>query len=250
MWRIGGILGGTRGSQSDDSALHGFVAARPGGPEPGLTEAEIAVCSFPDPCAQFEGELDRSYHEVMPELMFGRSGEDGSVSWFGVQGFFGTLEETTLNRVFRLTGSPLDRTTTTDLDGDATGILLAFQHERPLASGARLLLGAGFGSTRIEATGLSLDPAVPTSAKPVSGTFDGVRAQLSVGVDYPLRENLTLGAVARADYWSDQPRINLGWRHPPCTPTLCSPPSRIGNFNLVGDPYLSLSIGVALTWRM
>lgn len=251
MWRIGGVLSGTDGSQTDNSRLYYVVAARPGGPEPGGIEGEIRVCPYPDPCVQFEGELDRSYHEVMPELMFGRTRGDGSTLWFGVQGFVGTLEESTSNRATALNISqPLDRTTTTDMDGDATGLLVAVQHERPLASGAMLLLGGGLGPYRIEATGLSVDPAVPLSAKPVSGSFDGVRAQLSVGIDYPLRDNLTLGAIARADYWSDQPRIKADWSAAPCTPLLCEPPRARGNFNLSSDPYLSLSVGVALTWRM
>lgn len=250
--RVGGILSGLDGSSSEYTPLYYLVAARPGGPEPGLPEAEISVCPFPDPCITFDGEVSRSYHEVMPELMVGRAGADGSMSWFGLQGFSGRLDEQTSNRAFRDASGPgaLDRTTLTDLDADAAGLLLAFQHERTLESGLNLFVGGGIGRYEFDASAISLDPAVPSSAKPVSDTFDGTRAQLAVGLEKPMGKGMTLGATVRADYWTNQPRIEMDWSTPPCSPTLCSPPSETGNFNLTSDPLLSISVGVSLTWRM
>jgi len=246
------VLSGLDGSSSETSPLYYLVAARPGGPDPLLPEAEIFVCAFPAPCATFDGAVEQSYHEVMPEVMFGRAGADGSMSWFGLQGFSGRLDEQTSNRAYRLAseGFPFDRTTQTDLDADATGLMLAFQHERTLQSGLNLFVGAGIGGYEFDASGTSLDPDVPAGEKPVAGSFEGTRAQFSVGLEKPLGKGLTLGATVRADYWTDQPRIQLDWTTPPCSPSLCSLPSQSGNFTLTSDDVLSVSVGVSLTLRM
>ena len=248
LMRIGGIFSGQEGSTHEDAALYGFVVVRPGGPDPALPEAEIVICPFPNSCGRFAGDLDRSYHEVMPELMFGRAGEGGRMSWIGLQGFSGQFQEQTSNTIQYLPPfGPFAMTTTTDLAADAKGFVLAFQHERPMASGATVFPGGGLGTYTMDASGVSMDIAVPSSAKPVGGSFDGTRAQLAVGIEYPVRELLTIGATLRADSWSAQPRINMGWNDGACSPSLCEPPSRNGNFNLVTDPLMSLSVGVSLT---
>lgn len=250
--RLGGILSGQQGTSNETTPVYYIITARPGGPEPEKPEAEIRVCSFPDPCAIFEGEFSRSYREVMPELMFGRDGAGGTMTWIGLQGFSGTLSENTSNQGYSVPGAnyTFDRTTLTELDADVTGLMLAVQQERPLASGMTLLLGAGLGRYNGDATGLSIDPAVPLSAKPVSGSFDGTRAQLSVGIEKPIRKGMSLGASVRADYWSDQPRIQMDWSEPPCSPTICEPPKGTGNFNLTTDPFTTLTFGLSLTFRM
>lgn len=128
--------------------------------------------------------------------------------------------------------------------------MLAVQHERPLKSGMQLVLGAGLGRYTVDAWGFSVDPALPGNAKAVSGSFDGTRAQLSVGVEKPIGKGLTLGATVRADCWTDQPRIGKDRATPPCSPAICEPPSGNGNFDLVSDPLLSLIFGVSPTLRM
>lgn len=249
--RIGGVFSGIDGTSSETTPVHYVVVAGHGGPGNAPPVAEIRVCSFPDPCSIFEGELSRSYREVMPEVMFGHDGADGSMTWVGLQGFSGQLTENTSNRVYDIPpGFPFDRTTLTELDADATGVMLAVQHERPLKSGMNLFLGAGLGRYSMDATGFSVDPALPANAKSVSGSFDGTRAQLSVGIEKPVGKGLSLGATVRADYWTDQPRVQMDWTTPPCTPSLCNPPSRIGNFSLTSDPMLSVTVGVSLTLRM
>lgn len=248
--RVGGILSGADGSSHEETLIYGGVFTRPGGAEPALPEGEIIVCSFPNPCATFKGDLDRSYREIMPELMFGRDGANGATTWIGLQGFSGDLTEHSVNYSERLAPAPLlPRTTITDMQADTTGILLAVQQSRPLDSGMVLLLGAGLGTYRIDATGYSLDPTVPAKRKDVAGNFDGVRAQLMVGVEKPLSDRLSIGATVRADHWTDQPRIKMDWSQPECNPTLCSPPARDGNFNLETDPFTSLTFGISLTMR-
>jgi len=104
------------------------------------------------------------------------------------------------------------------------GVMLVVQHERPLKSGRQLVLGAGLGRNTVDASGLSVDPALHGNAKAVSGSYDGTR-QLSVGVEKPIGKGLTLGATVRADYWTDQPRIGMDRATPPCSPAICGPPS-------------------------
>lgn len=251
--RLGGILAGVSGTSNETTPLYAYVASGPGGADPSLPLAEISICqsSYPDPCAIFEGELTRSYHEVMPEVMFGRDGADGATTWVGLQGFAGKLQEDTSSRAYRLPPlSPADRTTLTGLDADVTGLMLAAQHERKLPSGLTLLMGAGLGRYETEATGFSVDPALPANEKSVAASFDGTRIQLMVGVDKPLNDRLTLGATLRADHWTDAPRIKMDWEQGFCTPSLCEPPARDGNFNLATDPFTTLTVGLALTWRM
>lgn len=249
--RVGGILSGTDGSSHEETPIYAGVFTRPGGAEPALPEGEIIVCSFPDPCATFKGDLDRSYHEIMPELMFGRDGANGTTTWVGLQGFSGDLSEHSVNNSERLAPAPPQpRTTITDMQADTTGILLAVQQSRPLDSGMLLLLGAGLGTYRINATGFTDYLESPGHRKDVTGEFDGVRAQLMVGVEKPLSDRLTIGATVRADHWSDQPRIKMDWDEPQCNPSLCEPPKRDGNFNLETDPFTSLTFGLALTWRL
>lgn len=250
--RVGGILSGQSGTSNETTPVYYIVTAIPGGPDPAPPVSEIRNCSFPNPCAIFEGELSRSYHEVMPELMFGRDAADGAMTWVGLQGFAGRLSEDAANRGYSVPDAlfPFDTTTLTEIDADVKGLLLAVQHERPLASGATLVIGAGLGRYQGDATGLSLNPANLASEMPVSGTFDGTRAQLSVGFEKPVGKGMTLGATIRADYWTDQPRIRLDWTEPPCAPSVCDPPTRSGNFDLVTDPVLNLTLGVSLTFRM
>ena len=250
--RLGGILSGLSGTSHETTPVYYLISARPGGPEPSPPEAEIRVCQFPNPCAVFEGELSRSYHEVMPELMFGREGAAGTMTWLGLKGFSGQFSEDTSNSARNVPGANFvfSRTTLTELDADISGMMLTVEQERKLASGMTLLLGAGLGRYDGDATGLSVDPNAPLGAKPVSGSFDGTRAQLSVGFEKPIRKGMSLGATIRADYWSDQPRIQTDWGEAPCTPSICEPPARTGNFDLTTDPYLSLSVGLSLTFRM
>lgn len=227
-----------------------MVSSQPGDPADDRILGEIRVCDLLTSCATFDGKIDRSYHEVMPEVMFGRSGADGSTSWFGLQGFVGQLDEQTSNRGFAPAPSAFDTTTLTDLDAEATGLMLAFQHERPLKSGLTLFVGAGLGQYEFDTTGFSINPDRPGNAKTVTGKVDGTRAQFAIGVEKPMGKGLTLGAMIRADYWTDQPRIEADWSTPPCSPSLCSPPSATGNFTLTSDDVLNLSVGVSLTWRM
>lgn len=249
--RLGGILSGIDGSSHEETPIYAGVYTRPGGAEPALPEGEIIICSFPNPCATFTGDLDRSYREVMPEIMFGRDGANGATTWIGLQGFSGDLSEHAINYSERLAPAPLfPRTTITDMQADTTGMMLAVQQDRKLASGITLLLGAGLGTYRIDASGYSVDPTVPANRKDVAGEFDGVRAQLMVGVEKPLSDRLTIGATVRADHWTDQPRIKMDWGQPTCNPSICEPPSRDGNFNLTTDPFTTLTVGVALTLRM
>lgn len=250
--RLGGILSGQSGRSSETTPVHYIVTAGPGGPDPAPPVAEIRVCPFPNPCAIFEGELSRTYREVMPELMLGRDGAGGTTTWVGMQGFAGELSEDTMNRAHNLPGAPFpfDRSVRTELDADVSGFMLAARRDRQLASGMTLLVGAGLGRYHGEASGLSLDPANPGGAKSISGSFDGTRAQLTLGVEKPVSKGMTLGATVRADYWTDQPRIRMDWSEPPCTPTICEPPARSGNFDLATDPALNLTFGLALTWRM
>ncbi|OYX24329.1 MAG: hypothetical protein B7Z10_09335 [Rhodobacterales bacterium 32-66-7] len=250
--RVGGILSGLDGSSSEVSPIYYLVAAQPGGPGDEPILGQIRVCAFPDPCATFDGKIDRSYTELMPEVMVGRNGADGSTSWFGLQGFSGRLDEATSNRAFRLApaSAPFDTTTTTDLDADVTGFMLAFQHERTLKSGLELFVGAGLGRYEFDTTGTTTDTDTPANAKTVSGTVDGTRAQFAIGLEKPMGKGLTLGAMIRADYWTDQPRIQADWSTPPCSPTLCAPPGATGNFTLNSADQLSISVGVSLTLRM
>ena len=246
--RIGGILSGLDGSSAEVSPVHAFVYARPAGPD--QPEGEIGICSFPSPCRQFVGDLDRSYHEILPELMFGRDGGGGAMHWFGLQGFAGTLNERAFSSIEPLSGPGLVRTTVTELSAKSRGVMLAWQHERPLASGMTLLLGAGLGTYRIDADGLALVPDNPGRATPSSGSFDGVRAQFMVGLEKPLSDRLTLGATLRADHWTDQPRVTLDWIQGDCNPTVCEPPGREGNFDLSADPFSAVSLGLTLTLRL
>lgn len=249
--RLGGILSGADGSSHQVTPIYAGVFTRPGGAEPALPEGEIIICSFPNPCATFVGDLDRSYREVMPEIMFGRDGANGATTWIGLQGFSGDLSEHSVNFTERLASAPpLTRTTITDMQADTTGMMLAVQQDRPLVSGMTLLLGAGLGTYRIDASGYSIDPTLPANRKDVADEFDGVRVQLMVGVEKPLSDRLTIGATLRADHWSDQPRIKMDWGQPTCNPSICEPPSRDGNFNLATDPFTSVTFGLSLTLRM
>jgi len=63
-------------------------------------------------------------------------------------------------------------------------------------------------------------------------------------------KGLTLGAMIRADYWTDRPRIQADWSSPICSSTLCDVPTQTGNFTLTSDDVLNLSVGVSLTMRI
>ena len=78
----------------------------------------------------------------------------------------------------------------------------------------------------------------PTNSKTVSGNLDGTRAQFAIGVEKPIGKGLTLGAVIRADYRTDQPRIQADGSTPPYSPSLCGPSGPIGNFTLTSDDLL------------
>lgn len=249
LLRLGAVVNGVERSSDVNAPVYAFVMAQPNGPDPNNPLGYISICTFPDPCAGYQGALDRSYSEIMPLISFGRRTASGATNWFGLQGFSGQLDESTSNRAY-LYDSLVDLTTETDLAADTTGFLLTFQHERPLASGATLFAGARLGTYKMDVTGASRIPDNLASERPVSGSIDGTRAQLSVGVEYPVRKGMTLGATVRADYWSDQPQIGMDWTDMTCSPTLCEPPAAIDRFNLVTDPMTSISVGVSLTIRM
>lgn len=152
---------------------------------------------LPQACGTFFGSLDRAYREVMPQVLLGTDQGDGGTTWIGLQGFSGRLDEVAGSAVLPYGLEP--SAIITEVGADATGLLLALQRESVLPSGATLTLGLSLGGYHMTATGLTF----MEGSRPADGiqykSFNGARAQASVGIEYPLSKRLSLGGTMRAD---------------------------------------------------
>lgn len=254
--RLGGIWSNLQGRQHEETPVYFWVetAVRytPEGDHT-VVHGRIGTCPLVDgqsqACATFFGSIDRAYHEVMPQLLLGQTTGDRT-TWVGLQGFSGRLDETTSNLVVSRFSD--DLTMMTEVGADATGLILALQHERDLPSGARLTLGLGLGGYHMTATGLSYIEGERNPNATRHGSYNGTRAQLSAGIEYPLSKRLSIGGTIRADLWSAQPRIDLDLPPTECVDRLVChqrmPSSDL--FGLTTDPFGSVTIAVSLTLRL
>lgn len=255
--RLGLIASGLHGTDSEETPVYSWMDTNVRYEADGIfsvAQTTTRVCPFvdgqPDACGTFRGNLDRSYAEIMPQVLLG-SQENGTYrTWFGLQGFSGKLDERTSGLVENTFYTPVERIT--ELDARANGLLVAFQRESTLKSGARLTLGLGLGGYRMSTASNAYNAGERNPNATRHYSFNGARAQASIGLEIPLNDALSLGGTIRADYWSAQPRVNLDLSEPDCTGrTSCRglAPSTSG-LSGATDPLLSVSVGVSLTLQM
>ena len=252
--RLGGIWSDLQGSHHEETPVYFWVETAvlysPDG-EHTVTHARIGACPLVDgqsqSCATFIGSLDRGYHEVMPQILLGQTSGERTV-WVGLQGFSGRLDETTAGMVDSDAAQPINMLT--ELGAEATGLMLAFQREQMLPTGARLTLGLGLGGYHMTATGLSYIEGERNPNATRHQSFNGLRAQLSAGIEYPLSDRLSLGGTIRADLWSDQPRIDADLPDTKCIDRLVCHQIVPTRFGLTSDPFSSVSVALSLTFRM
>lgn len=254
-----GLIGlGLDGSHSEETPVYSWLETAIKYEKDGIhsvTHTALRFCPVVDgqveACGTFIGGLDRSYREIMPQVLLGSQSDGNRITWIGLRGFVGELDEMTVGRVETESNTPADMIT--ELSAKAKGLLLAFQRESKLPSGATLTLGLGLGGYHMSTASNAYNEGEKNPNATRHYSFNGARAQASIGMEYPLTKALSLGGTIRADYWSAQPRVELDVAAPECQDgrTVChgTAPSPKG-LSGVTDPLMSLSVGISLTLRM
>lgn len=255
LLRLGGIWSDLQGSHHEETPVYFWVDTQVAYTEDGsgqVSMGRIGTCPLVDgqsqPCATYIGSLDRGYHEFAPQVLLGQA-QGERTNWLGLQGFSGRLDETTAGTV-ESRFAPISMMT--EVGGNATGLMLVWQQERLLPSGARLTLGLGLGGYHMKATSLSYREGARNPNATQRGSFNGARAQLSAGLEYPLSKRLSIGGTIRADLWSAQPRVDMDLPITECVDRLvCHQYLPDGkDFGLTHDPFSSVSVALSLTLRL
>ncbi len=258
IFRLGVIVSGWRSQQQDDDPIEGGVVLEPN-PMGGKPYGEIAICDEGEPCYAYDQEIRRSYWEVMPELAVGFPGAEGALYWIGLQPFYGELVQDS-HSYFDFSGPAQPAQwggVENRIDSKAYGALLTATAETWLSQSLKLVVSGGVGPYVLKADSVSRGRRFGAEVKD-SATLVGVRGQLSLAGEVTLADNLSLGLVGRADFWSDQPFVegingDFGGQapcaHKPNGDLVCEPPSAVGDYNIFSDTRLNLFVGLGMTYR-
>lgn len=248
--RLGGILNAYEVDRSISTPLYSLVVWLAPIPSEDRPRGEIAICTWPDPCAHLDGSVSRSYVEIMPQVFIGPEPANGQGWWFGAQPFWGRFDEESTTAL-DYQGSDYN-TTLSDTRAEVGGLLLAARRDIPLSDSRTLQISGGLGPYWLTAEGETTTLRNGRSAAD-EVSMQGMRAQLGVRTDTALNDQASWGLFARADYWSDQPYMTMetSYTHGGgfCTPTLCEPPRAVGLFDFRSEPTTVLTVGASLTYH-
>lgn len=187
-------------------------------------------------CVYFDYSGARAYRELVPEIAV-RVG-DGSIL-LSLQPFWGRASERTDSFAYFDEAYFASNHRQTTLVGEVFGALGGVETERALGPGT-LTLGAALGLYRFTADATArIVTADGPLGQPIylSAEFGGVRAQAFAGYSVALSPRMTIGAIARADFWSAYPTL--------------APVQEGDDFepnSIASRPLFSLSLGVRLTY--
>lgn len=207
---------------------------------------EINICDD-GPCLPIGISFDHRYWEVSPEFSMVVGGTDDNFFWLGMKPFYGQIDQES----FTTNGKQgLDNT----LNAELYGAMLTGQKDFRLSDRNTLSVTTGIGWYVVEADGFSIGRSEGTEVHG-SQKSGGARAQLGVSLDHELSSNVSLGAAAKLDYWSNQPYIMTGRSSggrcevSPGGP-ICTPP-RVTAFedNVHFDEMFDYFLGLNVTFR-